>query len=117
MENKLLVPDIRDFEQVEIIEISVKTGDKIKKDDPIVTLENDKSSVEVLSIYEGVVENVNVKIGDKVSKGDLIITLKSTNQSKKKSKKIADEKIPPITEQIIKEAEKLATVEIGRAHV
>ena len=110
MENKLLVPDIRDFEQVEIIEISVKTGDKIKKDDPIVTLENDKSSVEVLSIYEGVVENVNVKIGDKVSKGDLIITLKSTNQSKKKSKKIADEKIPPITEQIIKEAEKTLTL-------
>ena len=106
MENKLLVPDIGDFEQVEIIEILVKTGDKIKKNDSIVTLESDKSSVEVLSIYEGVVENVNVKIGDKVSKGDLIITLKSTNQSKKKSKKIADEKIPPITEQIIKEAEK-----------
>ena len=74
MENKLLVPDIGDFEQVEIIEILVKAGDKVKKNDSIVTLESDKSSVEVPSTSEGVVANVNVKIGDKVSKGDLLIT-------------------------------------------
>ena len=59
MENKLLVPDIGDFEKVEIIEILVKKGDKIKKNDPIVTLESDKSSVEVPSISEGIVENRN----------------------------------------------------------
>ena len=106
MENKLLVPDIGDFDQVEIIEILVKKGDKIKKNDSIVTLESDKSSVEVPSIFEGVVENVNVKIGDKVSKGDLLITLKSTGQSEEKPKETTEEKIPPVTEQIIKEAEK-----------
>ena len=50
MKNKLLVPDIGDFEKVEIIEILVKTGDNIKKNDSVVTLESDKSSVEVLSI-------------------------------------------------------------------
>ena len=48
---------------------------KLKKNDPVVTIESDKSSVEVPSIYDGVVENVNVKIGDKVSKDDLLITL------------------------------------------
>jgi len=106
MESKLLVPDIGDFEKVEIIEILVKTGDKIKKNDSIVTLESDKSSVEVPSISEGVVENVNVKIGDKVSKGDLLITLKSTGQSEEKQKESNEEKIPPVTEKIIKEAEK-----------
>ena len=106
MENKLLVPDIGDFEKVEIIEILVKTGDKIKKNDSIVTLESDKSSVEVPSIFEGVVENINVKIGDKVSKGDLLITLKSTVQSEEKPKESNEEKIPPVTEKIIKEAEK-----------
>jgi len=106
MENKLLVPDIGDFEKVEIIEILVKTGDKIKKNDSIVTLESDKSSVEVPSISEGIVENVNVKIGDKVSKGDLLITLKSTGQSEEKPKEPIEEKIPPVTEKIIKEAEK-----------
>ena len=63
----LLVPDIGDFENVEIIEVLVKKGDKINKNDPVVTLESDKSSVEVPSNYEGTVENINVKIGDKVS--------------------------------------------------
>ncbi len=106
MENKLLVPDIGDFEKVEIIEILVKKGDKIKKNDSVVTLESDKSSVEVPSTFEGVIENVNVKIGDKVSKGDLLITLKSTSQSDKKPKEAIEEKIPPITEKIIEEAEK-----------
>ena len=106
MVNKLLVPDIGDFENVEIIEILVKTGQKIKKNDPIVTLESDKSSVEVPSTEEGVVESIGVKIGDKVSKGDLLITLNSTKQSEEKSKKTDEEKIPKDTEKIIEEAEK-----------
>ncbi len=98
MHLELLIPDIGDFEKVEIIEILVKKGQKINKNDPVVTLESDKSSVEVPSIYEGEVINIGVKIGDKVSKGDLILTL-SSNQKR------TDEKIPPITEKIIQEAE------------
>jgi len=98
MSSKLLVPDIGDFEKVEIIEVLVKKGDKINKNDPVVTLESDKSSVEVPSIYEGEVENISVNIGDKVSKGDLILTL-SSNEEK------SNEKIPPVTEKIIEEAE------------
>ncbi len=105
MENKLLVPDIGDFENVEIVEILVKEGDKIKKNDPIVTLESDKSSVEVPSDYEGAVEKVNVKIGDKVSKGDLLVILKNSNNLEKKSIKTQEEKLPVDTEKIIKEAE------------
>ena len=105
MANKILVPDIGDFEKVEIIEILVKSGDKIKKNDSIVTLESDKSSVEVPSTYEGVVEKVNVNIGDKVSKGDLLISVKSTAQSEETPEKIVGEKIPADTETIIKEAE------------
>jgi len=107
MTTKLLVPDIGDFEKVEIIEILVKNGDKIKKNDSVVTLESDKSSVEVPSVYEGTVESVNVKIGDKVSKGDLLITLNSdsVNKVEEISKKTTKEKIPLDTEKIIKEAE------------
>ncbi len=105
MKNKLLVPDIGDFEKVEIIEILVKSGDNIKKNDSVVTLESDKSSVEVPSIYEGIVESVDVKIGDKVSKGDLLITLSGEKKSEDASKKTVEEKVPPHTEKIIKEAE------------
>ena len=49
MTNQLNVPDIGDFEQVEIVEVIVKVGEKIKKNDPVVTLESDKSSVEAVS--------------------------------------------------------------------
>ena len=98
MSLKLLIPDIGDFDNVEIIEILVKKGQKINKNDPIATLESDKSSVEVPSNYEGEVESISVKIGDKVSKGDLILTLTSNEEK-------GDEKIPPATEKIIQEAE------------
>ena len=109
----LLVPDIGDFENVEIIEVLVKKGDKINKNDPVVTLESDKSSVEVPSNYEGTVENINVKIGDKVSKGDLILTMSSDNQDKEeKITKTLSEKIPPSTEKLIEEAETATKADI-----
>ena len=103
MNEKLLVPDIGDFEEVEIIEILVKEGDKISKNDPVITLESDKSSVEVPSTFEGIIDNINIKIGDKVSKGDLILTLSSENGTQQKQE--INEKIPPLTEKIIAEAE------------
>ena len=103
MANNVIVPDIGDFENVEIIEILVKTGDKIKKNDSIVTLESDKSSVEVPSTGDGTVENINVKIGDKVSKGDLLLSLSGSSvENENKDKK---DKLPTDTEKIIKEAE------------
>ena len=61
MKKDLLVPDIGDFENVEIIELLVKQGQKISINDPIVTLESDKSSVEVPSTEEGIVESISVK--------------------------------------------------------
>ena len=87
MNQKLLVPDIGDFEKVEVIEILVKVGDSIKVNDSLVTIESDKSSVEIPSIAEGKIDSINVKIGDKVSKGDLLITLVDIKSSEQKSKK------------------------------
>jgi len=106
MVSKVIVPDIGDFENVEIIEILVKSGDKIKKNDSIVTLESDKSSVEVPSTAEGIVENISVKIGDKVSKGDVLISV-SGDSVKVKDEKIKSnkDKLPVDTEKIIQQAE------------
>ena len=101
----LLLPDIGDFEKVEIVEVLVKAGDKIKKNESLVTLESDKSSVEVPSTDDGIIESVNVKIGDKVSKGHLLATLESLSLTEEKPKKILGEKLPPDTEKIIEEAE------------
>ena len=100
MNQQLLVPDIGDFEEVEVIEVLVKVSDKIKKNDSIVTLESDKSSVEVPSTYEGTVESVNVKVGDKVSKGHLLVTLNTESQPEKKPKKNTKKKLPTHTETV-----------------
>ena len=75
MASKITVPDIGDFENVEIIEILTKPGSTIKKNDPIVTLESDKSSVEVPSPFSGKISSLQVKIGDKVSKGSVLATI------------------------------------------
>ena len=99
MSKKILVPDIGEFKNVEVIEILAKPGDEIKENDPIVTIESDKSSVEIPSTISGKVENLEVKVGDKVSEGDLLLYLSSS------SKTPTETILPKDTENIIKQAE------------
>ena len=99
MSEKLLVPDIGDFEEVEVIEVLAKQGDQLNINDPVITIESDKSSVEIPSTVTGKVETVQVKVGNKVSKGDLILSVISSGENKK------DTPIPKDTESIIKQAE------------
>jgi len=77
MAQNISVPDIGDFDSVEIIEILVKIGDQINENDPVVTLESDKSSVEVPSPFSGKIVELNIKVGDKVSKGSLLAKLEN----------------------------------------
>jgi len=69
------VPDIGDFKDVPIIEVSVKPGDSVKPEQPLITLESDKASMEVPSPLGGVVAELKVKVGDRVSEGAVILTL------------------------------------------
>ena len=69
------VPDIGDFDGVEVIEILVAAGDSINIEDPIVSLESDKAAMEVPSPFAGTVKEIKVNMGDKVSQGDLLITM------------------------------------------
>ena len=94
MAKNISVPDIGDFKDVEIIEILVKPGDKINKNDPIVTLESDKSSVEVPSPFEGKISELKVKIGDRVSEGSILATLEG-GEIKKEEKSVVEKKIKP----------------------
>ena len=79
------VPNIGDFNDVEIIEILVKEGQYIEKNDSIITLESDKSSVEVPSNHSGEVSKINVKVGDKVSEGDLILKIEASEKENVKT--------------------------------
>ncbi|MBM3679053.1 MAG: hypothetical protein FJW96_14435, partial [Actinobacteria bacterium] len=73
----VLVPDIGDVTDVLVVEIHVAPGDTVKLDDPIVTLESDKASMDVPSTAEGVVTSVGVAVGDVVSEGKLLIEVES----------------------------------------
>ncbi|MCH9769701.1 MAG: dihydrolipoyllysine-residue acetyltransferase [Gammaproteobacteria bacterium] len=72
------VPDIGDATDVDVIEVVAKVGDEVNAEDPLITLEGDKATMEVPSPLAGKVDQVNIKVGDKVSKGDLILTIKTT---------------------------------------
>ena len=76
-EKKIVVPNIGDFKEVEIIEVLVNEGQKIKKDDSVITLESDKSSVEVPSNFSGIIKKISVEVGDKVSEGTTILSLEN----------------------------------------
>ena len=80
------VPNIGDFKDVEVIEVLVSEGQVLKKNDPLITIESDKSSVEIPSNFNGKIKTIKIKVGDKVSEGDLILMLEKTSESTEKIK-------------------------------
>ena len=72
---EIKVPDIGDYKDIPVIEVLVKPGDTVAKEDPLVTLESDKATMDVPAPQAGVVKDVKVKVGDKLSQGALILTL------------------------------------------
>ena len=76
---EVLVPDIGDFKDVEVIEILVKPGDTVAKDQSLITVESDKASMESPSSAAGVVKELRVKLGDKVSKGSALLSLQESS--------------------------------------
>ena len=81
---EIKVPNIGEFKDVEVIEVLVSEGQTLKKNDPLITIESDKSSVEIPSNFEGKIKSLKLNVGDKVSEGDLILILESLNQKKQK---------------------------------
>ena len=81
-ETEIKVPNIGDFKDVEVIEVLVTEGQSIKKNDALITIESDKSSVEIPSNLEGKIKNLKIKVGDKVYDGDLILTIESSSEVK-----------------------------------
>ena len=99
-EIEIKVPNIGEFKNVEVIEVLVSEGQTLKKNDPLITIESDKSSVEIPSNFDGKIKTLKIKIGDKVSEGDLILILESINDTLEKV-----EKKPAIEKEIKKPLE------------
>ena len=109
---EVFVPDIGNFDSVDVIEVLVKAGDRIAKEDSLMTVESDKASMDIPSPLAGTVKEVKVKVGDKVAKGSLILMLEnagaktddpeaSSNKASSPAQTISSEKavetIPPLT--------------------
>lgn len=80
------VPDIGNAKDVEVIEVMVKPGDSINKDDSIITLESEKSSMEIPAPESGVVKDIKLKVGDRISEGHLILTLEAQGTAAEEKK-------------------------------
>src|SRR6476620_2599567 len=73
----VLVPDIGNFDSVDVIEVLVKVGDVIAKEDSLITVESDKASMDIPSSHAGTVKQIQVKVGDKVAKGTLVLQVET----------------------------------------
>ena len=96
-DKEIKVPNIGEFKDVEVIEVLVSSGQSVSKNDPLITIESDKSSVEIPASFDGKVKSVKIKVGDRVSEGDLILTVEQSGEEEKK-----------IEQKTIKEAEQVA---------
>ena len=109
-EIEIKVPNIGDFKDVEVIEVLVSAGQTIKKNDPLITIESDKSSVEIPSNFNGKIKTLKIKVGDKVSEGDLILSLENINDVQEKvEKKTEIEKKIKKNQEIKTETQKIST--------
>jgi len=92
--SQVVVPDIGDFKEVEVIEVLVKPGDTVSKEQSLITLESDKATMEIPSPSDGVVRELKVKMGDKVSQGSPILELDSADKAKAAAQKAAPPQKP-----------------------
>ena len=105
------VPDIGDFKDVPVIEVLVKPGDSVEPEDPLVTLESDKATMDVPSPARGVVKSIRVKVGDKVSEGSALVTLESaTSAAPSNAKQATADAAPPKSPAVAAPSSKAAAV-------
>ena len=92
----VLVPDIGNFDSVDVIEVLVKPGDVVAKDDSLITLESDKASMDIPAPFGGTVKEVKLKVGDKAAQGKLILTLDAAEEQATPAKPAPAPTAPPV---------------------
>jgi len=116
---EIKVPDIGSSGKASVIEISVNVGDTIEAEQPLITLESDKASMEIPSPAAGVVESISVKVGDEVGTGDLILVLQGAAASKPATADSAPQSQPKeqLTEQAAEEPTEAAGDSVEEVHI
>ncbi|WP_415315953.1 2-oxo acid dehydrogenase subunit E2 [Candidatus Pelagibacter sp. Uisw_137] len=98
-DKEIKVPNIGEFKDVEVIEVLVSNGQSVSKNDPLITIESDKSSVEIPASFDGKVKSVKIKVGDRVSEGDLILTMEQSGEEEKSIEQKTITEAKPVTNQ------------------
>ena len=88
---KLTIPDLGDFQEVEVIEVLAAPGDVVAVEDPLITLETDKATMDVPAEQAGKIVSVDVSVGDRVSKGDPLVTIEAPDAGATADDAAADE--------------------------
>ena len=91
---KIYIPNIGDFDSIEVIEIMVKVGDKINIEDSLITVESDKASMDIPSPASGLIKSLDIKVGDEVKEGSLILSIDSEIEDTSEVKAPAEKKQP-----------------------
>ena len=98
-DKEIKVPNIGEFKDVEVIEVLVSSGQSVSKNDPLITIESDKSSVEIPASFDGKVNSVKVKVGDRVSEGDLILIVEQSGEEEKNLEQKTTKEDEPVANQ------------------
>ena len=100
---EILIPDIGNFDSVDIIEVLISVGDTIALDDPLMTVESDKASMDIPAPKAGVIKEIKIKVGDKVKQGSLVALIESVaTPAAEKEKVKPEEKSPAVTNRALK---------------
>ncbi len=108
---EVLVPDIGNFDSVDVIEVLVKAGDNVSKDDSLITLESDKASMDIPAPFAGTVKEVKIKVGDKAAQGTLILTLDAEESAAKAEKPAAQPAPAPVVSTVMVDTKAVAIPE------
>jgi len=102
---QILIPDIGNFDSVDVIDVLVNVGDSINTDDSLITVESDKASMDIPAPKPGIIKELKIKIGDKVKEGSLVALIETSSATKVvKADNIEEEiKVEKVVEKIIPE--------------
>lgn len=109
---ELILPDIGGFESVEIIELHVAVGDTVSKEDPILTLESDKATMDIPSPYDGTISELSIAVGDKISEGGKLGSVKIIDSQQAADKSASDVEKQPKESSAVAESAATRSTEV-----
>ena len=109
---ELILPDIGGFESVEIIELHVAVGDTVSKEDPILTLESDKATMDIPSPYDGTISELSIAVGDKISEGGKLGSVKIIDSQQVADKSASDVEKQPKESSAVAESAATRSTEV-----